>query len=123
MAIGAKTDTIAGESWIVELLASATATNGAPSGATAGIETNLLRLGKVPDALRIGIHSTAGSGTMTVSARLWQYSGGIWFVAQALAADPSTPYTPGTIPETSADSISYSEWVFGLGGASRIYLE
>lgn len=124
MALGAVTTTIANESIIVELLASATATNGAPSGASAGIETNLLLVAnKRPDSLRIGIHSTAGSGTMTVAARLWQYSGGIWFVSQALAADPSTPYTAGTIPETSADAISYSEWIFGLSGASRLYLE
>lgn len=125
MALGTVTDTIAGESKVVELLASATATNGAPSGASAGIETNLLRRGgaPIPDAIRVGVHSTAGSGTMTVALRLWQYSGGIWFVAQSIAADPATPYTAGTIPETSADSISYSEWVFGLSGASRIYLE
>jgi hypothetical protein len=123
MAIEAKVDTLAGESWTIELLASATAANGAPSGASAGIDCNLLRKGVTPDTIRVGIKSTAGSGTMTVALRLWQYSGGIWFVSQALAADPSTPYTAGTIPETSADSIAYSEWAFGLKGAARLYLE
>lgn len=126
MALGAPTDTITGESFVVELLASATAANGAPSGATAGIDASLLRNprgDRIPDAIRVGVNSTAGSGTMTVALRLWQYSGGVWFVAQALAADPSTPYTAGTIPETSADKIAYSELVFGLSGASRLYLE
>ena len=120
MALGAKTDTIAGSTYTIELLASATAANGAPSGASAGISCNDIQY---KDTIRVGVRSTAGSGTMTVQLRLWQYSGAQWFVAQALAADPSTPFTPGTIPETSADSIAYSEWVFGLSGAARIYLE
>jgi hypothetical protein len=126
MALGDKTSTITNGSFRVELLASVTATNGAPSGASAGIDCNSLRIAggaPIPDAIRVGIKSTAGSGTMTVAARVWLYAGGDWFVAQALAADPATPYTPGTIPETSNDSISYSEWVFGLSGAARIYLE
>lgn len=125
MALGDVIDSAGGESKVVELLASTTSTNGAPSGSSAGIETNLLRRGGAPrpDSIRVGIQSTAGSGTMTVQLRLWQYSGGMWFVSQAIAANPATPYTAGTIPETSADSISYSEWVFGLSGAARIYLE
>lgn len=125
MALGAKVDTVPNESWTIELLASAIATNGAPSGASAGIETNLLRRGggPIPDAIRVGVNSTAGSGTMTVALRLWQYSGSVWFVVQALAADPATPYTAGTIPETSADKIAYSEWVYGVSGAGRLYLE
>lgn len=123
MALGAKVETIKDETFTIELLASATAANGAPSGASAGIDCNALRRGSIPDAIRVGINSTAGSGTMTVSLRLWQYSGEVWFVAQALAADPATPYTAGTIPETSTDSIAYSEWVYGLSGAARLYLE
>ncbi len=123
MALAAKVDTIPGDSYTIELLASATATNGVPSG-TAGIETNLLRVaGVLPDSIRIALKSTAGSGTMTVAATLWAYCGGIWHVAQPLAANPSSPYTAGTIPENSADGISYSEWVFGLSGAARLYLE
>jgi hypothetical protein len=124
MALEAKVDTIAPESFTIVLLASATATNGAPSGASAGIDCDTLREGGIiPDSFRVGIRSTAGSGTMTVAARLWAYSGGIWFAAHALAANPATPYTAGTIPEASADLISYSEWVFGMSGAARLYLE
>lgn len=123
MALGAKVETIKNETFTIELLASAIVANGAPSAASDGIDCNALRVGKIPDAIRVGVKSTAGSGTMTVSLRLWQYSGGVWFVAQALAADPATPYTAGTIPETSAGSIAYSEWVFGISGAARLYLE
>lgn len=120
MALEDKTDTVAGESFVIELLASATAANGAPSLATDGINANAIRF---KDAVRIGIRSTAGSGVMTVSARLWQYSGGAWFVAKPLAADPSAPQTAGTIAETGADSIAWSEEVSGLSGAARLYLE
>lgn len=120
MALEDKVTTIDRQSYTIELLASATAANGAPSGASAGINANEIQF---KDSIRVAIRSTAGSGTMTVQARLWQRSGGLWFVAHSLAADPSTPYTAGTIPETSADSIAYSEWAFGLSGASRLYLE
>lgn len=123
MALGDKTNTISGESFVIELLASVTATNGAPS-ANSGIETNLLRTaGKLPDKIRVGIESTAGSGTMSVAARVWLKAGGKWFIAKSLAADPATPQTAGTIAETSSDSISYSEEVSGISGADRIYLE
>ena len=59
----------------VELLASATATNSAPSGATAGLEVAELDLfGKgVPETVTLLFYSTAGSGTMTVTGRIWGY--------------------------------------------------
>lgn len=120
MALESKVDTISGSSYTIELLASAIAANGAPALATAGISCNAIGF---KDKIRVGIKSTAGSGTMTVSARLWQYSGGVWFVAKPLAADPSVPQTAGTIAETSADGIAWSEEVSGLAGAARIYLE
>src|ERR1044072_9950043 len=104
MALGAIVDTVAGRSYTIELLASATAANGIPSGASAGIEWNAAKFG---DSARIAVNSTAGSGTMTVAVRLWQYSGTVWFVNTALAANPASPYTAGTIPESSTDAISY----------------
>lgn len=120
MALEDKTDTVAGESFVIELLASTTAANGIPSLATAGINANAIRF---KDRIRVGIRSTAGSGVMTVSARLWAYAGGAWYVAAVLAADPSVPQTAGTISETSADAIAWSEEVSGLSGAARLYLE
>jgi hypothetical protein len=124
MALGAITDTITGTNYVVELLASATAVNGIPSGASAGVETNKLAgLGCVPDKIRVGVASTAGSGTMTVTLRVWLRAGAIWFRAKDLNASSAAPHTAVAIPETSADAIQYSEEVTGLSGAERIYLE
>jgi len=124
MALGAIVDTIADESYTVELLASTGAANGAPSGATAGIDISLLRrLGKLPDKVRVGIKSTAGSGAMTVTLRTWLYAGDVWFVAKAHAASSAAPQTAVAIAETSTDAIAYSEVVSGISGASRMYLE
>jgi hypothetical protein len=123
MTLGAKVDTVANDSFTIELLASTDATNGAPSGA-AGININDLRIGgRVPDKIRIGIKSTAGSGTMTVTLRLWARCGGDWLVHHSFAASPTAPQTAVAIAETSADAIAYSEIVSGLGRASRVYLE
>jgi hypothetical protein len=104
---------------VVELLASATATNGAPSAAN-GIDAALSRAfgyGVQPKKMRVAVRSTAGSGTMTVSLRLWMRIGGVgWVVAAALnGASP--------IAETGTDSIAYSEAVDVLDGADRYYLE
>lgn len=109
----------------IELLASTASANGAPSGA-AGIDMNLVRtqLGGISDDdIRVALISTAGSGTMTVQARLWMELGTLgWVVAQAInhAADP---YTAVAVGETSADKINYSEAVHGIRGADRLYLE
>jgi hypothetical protein len=124
MALGAKVDTIAGESFTIEMLASATAANGIPSGASAGIETNLLRVrGKVLDKIRCGVASTAGSGTMTVTLRVWGRAGAVWFRLKDLNASSAAPHTAVAIPETSADSIQYTEEVSGVSGCDRLYLE
>lgn len=125
MAIGAETDTIIGKSHVVELLASANAANGIPSGATAGISVNQLEkyLFKVPDKIRVGCVSTAGSGTMTVTLRVWGRAGALWFRLKDLNASSAAPSTAVAIAETSADAIQYSEEVSGVSGCDRIYLE
>lgn len=124
MALADVTTTISNDSFVVELLASAIAANGIPSGASAGIDANLLRKGgRIPDKIRVGVKSTAGSGTMTVTLRVWQRSGAIWFRAKDLNASATAPSTAVAIAETSADAIQYSEEVCGLAGADRIYLE
>ncbi len=123
MALGTLTDTITGESLVVELLASAIAVNGIPSGASAGIDLATLgRLGRVPSTVRVGITSTAGQGTMTVACRVWLYAGDVWFVAKALNADSTAPQTAVNIAETSANAIAYTELV-DIQGAGRLYLE
>lgn len=124
MALGTVTDTIVGESFVVELLASAIAANGIPSGASAGIDASLLRkLGKMPDKIRVGVASTAGSAVMTVTLRLWGRAGAVWFRLKDLAASSAAPATAVAIAETSADAIQYSEEVSGIAGCERLYLE
>ena len=124
MALGDITDTIAGESFVVELLASASAANGIPSTSTAGIDVSLLRhLGSLPDKIRVGAKSTAGSGTMTVTLRVWGRAGAVWFRLKDLAASSAAPSTVVAIAETSADAIQYSEEVSGIASCERLYLE
>jgi hypothetical protein len=123
MALGTVTDTVAGESYIVELLASAVAANGIPT-STAGIDLSALRrYGKVPDRIRVGVKSTAGSGTMAVTLRVWGRAGALWFRLKDLAASSAAPQTAIAIAETSADAIAYSEVVEGVAGCDRLYLE
>lgn len=58
----------------VQVLTAETGTTAAPSAATDGVETNSLKVGgNVPDAATIVVQSTAGSGTMTVTLKLWGY--------------------------------------------------
>lgn len=117
MALGDTTTTLDGQAYAVELLASVTAANGIPSGASSGLSINaLMNFGPVPSTIRVGIRSTAGSGTMTVTARVWLRAGGNWFVAKALNGGSA-------IAETGTDSIAYSEEVSTLFCADRIYLE
>lgn len=124
MALGDITQIINGTSYKVEILASRTTTNGAPSGASDGVDIGALsQLGRVPPKLRVGVVSTAGSGTMTVTLRAWLYDGASWIVAKPLNAASTAPQTAVAIAETSADSISYSELVEVMGAATRIYLE
>lgn len=123
MALGDVTNTIADESFIVELLASVTAANGIPTG-TAGIDLNAQRrIKKIPDKIRVGCVSTAGSGTMTVTLRVWGRAGTLWFRLKDLNASSAAPHTAVAIPETSADSIKYSEEVSGVSGCDRLFLE
>lgn len=125
MALGDATDIVVGQSYAVEILASATAANGIPSG-TNGVEMNALRsLGAVPDRLRLGVKSTAGSGTMTVTLRAWFRFGSTigWMVGQAIEASSATRQTAVALAETGADSIAYTEVISVPGAADRIYLE
>lgn len=125
MALGDVTQIIPGTAYAVEILASATATNGLPSGSS-GVEMNLLKgLGAAPDAFRIGIKSTAGSGTMTVTLRVWFRFGSTigWMVGKAIEASSATPQTSVAIAETTADAIAYTAIVDVPSAADRIYLE
>lgn len=119
MALGTYTQ-IDGKSFALEILESRTTTNGAPSG-DAGVDLAVLRgrFGtRIPDGLSVLVKSTAGSGTMTVTPKLWLRFGTTigWFVAGALNGGSA-------IAETGSDSIAYSEIVDDLDNADRAYLE
>lgn len=125
MALGTTTEIIQNESYAIELMASLTAANGVPTG-TAGLAMNVIRekIGTIPEFLRCGVISTAGSGTMTVTIRVWLRLGSIgWFVARPFNASSSAPQTAVAIAETSTDSIAYSEVVEISSAADRIYME
>ncbi len=127
-AIGDVTGVGNGEVKAVELLASATATNSPPSGASAGLPVNTLaQFGAAPDRAALVIASTAGSGTMTATFRLWgrlPIGGGLWF-----PLGPGTDALKGTlnletaIGETGADTLRHSEVIENLGLFDRLYLE
>lgn len=129
MAVGAITATGSSGAFIIELLASVTAANNAPSGSSAGLAVDTVRArygGSLPSmsGFLVGVKDTAGSGTMTVTLRLWSYSGAIWFASQPFNVSSAAPHTAVAIPETGSDDIGYAEWVkFDLRTAERLYLE
>ena len=125
MALGDVTVILADKAHAVEILASATAANGIPSGSS-GIEANALRERNIaPGRIRIGVKSTAGSGTMTVTLRVWFRFGSTigWMVGKAIEASSATPQTAVAIAETTADAIAYTESVELPAAADRVYLE
>jgi len=109
----------------VVLLLTANAANGIPTG-TAGIAINALKLfGQVPSRVRVAVISTAGSGTMTATMRVWGRMGATigWVVAKALNAADTDPFTARAIAETGADTIAYSEIVELISAYDRLYFE
>lgn len=127
MAVGDTTDY--GWNRSVELLASATATNSAPSGATAGLDVNLLRPlsgGKIPQTVTLLIYSTAGSGTMTVTCRLWGYHAkpAIWFpLGIGTASGKGVVNDGAAIAEDEADTLRHAEPLDLPSHFTRLYLE
>lgn len=120
----------------LKLLNAATATNSPPSGATAGFD---LGYGKNPGSPDQGmvfngqtecillIRSTAGSGTMTGTFKLWGYSvvAGAWFPLGVHATDASRGLVndANAVGENQSDSIQHAEVVESLRHFQRVYLE
>jgi hypothetical protein len=106
----------------ITLLTAATATTSAPSAATDGVA-----LPHTTDYATLLMHSTAGSGTMTVTGKLWGYNTqtGKWY--------PLGTGTDGTlkgivndgaaVTEVSADAIVHAEPVAGLRSFQRVALQ
>lgn len=114
---------------LIQLLDDATATNGAPSAATDGVALPQ-RWG---DAIAL-VRSTAGSGTMTCTLKLWVYWDGSadgstdaigWYPlgTNATAADKGKLNEANAIGETGADAIAHVERIVGLNAFTRAYLE
>ncbi len=116
----------------VKLLNAATATNSAPSGATAGFSLRQ-QLADSPSGLGgsdraiLLVKSTAGSATMTVTIKMWGYSplSAAWHPMGAHATDASRGLVnlATAIGEVSADNIAHSEIIQGLHGFTRVYAE
>ena len=126
MALGDVTTISANEQFAIELMASVTAANNPPSGTVGlGLDEIKSRIGRIPELLRVGVKSTAGSGTMTVTVRVWIRLGATlgWFVAKPFNASSAAPQTAVAIAETSTDAIAYSEIVELTSAADRIYME
>jgi len=104
------------------LLTAATATNGAPSGATAGVAIT-----QPCDRGLFMLKSTAGSGTMTVTIKLWGYNPTLatWapLGVHATAATKGILNGGNAIGETGTDLIAHMEEIFGLMRVSRVYAE
>jgi hypothetical protein len=119
---------MSGDARVIEMLSSATAVNSPPAGASAGISVNDLSIFGIPPArMVLAIASTAGSGTMTATFRLWGYlpvGGGLW-VPLGPGGDTAKGVLnlEAAIGETSADSIRHAEVIENPGMFQRLYLE
>ena len=130
MAIGDTTAYPTGDTIAIELLASATAANSPPSGSSAGLAVSdiVALFNYAPDDVTLLLFSTAGSATMTVTARLWGYhpiGAGYWCpLGTGADADKGKINAGAAIGETGADTIRHSEVISLVGIAgTRIYLE
>ena len=111
----------------LELLASATATNSPPSGASAGVPVTSLQWDyRVPDTVTLLIYSTAGSGTITVTCRIWGYhpKAAEWFpLGTGTASGKGVVNNGAAIAEDQADQISHAEPLDLPIHFTRLYLE
>lgn len=106
----------------ITLLSAVTATNSAPTAATDGAA-----LPFNCDYATLLLHSTAGSGTMTVTCKLWGYNTqqAKWYPlgTNATAANKGLINEGNAIGETGTDSIRHAELILGIRGFQRLYLE
>ena len=129
MAIGATYEYGDGHTMSICLLASTIATNSPPTGATDGLSLDAVyRLFNfMPSEAGLLLYSTAGSGTMTCTARLWGYHPGpaAWFpLGTGADATKGTINAATATGESGTDVIRHCEPMALLGVAgSRLYLE
>lgn len=120
----------------LQLLSAATATNGAPSGATAGFD---LRMGQNAGKFNEGflrsmleecvlvLKSTAGSGVMTVTVKLWGYNPRpdewVPLGTHTVDANRGVLNESTAIGEVVSDKLQFAQIVAGLKHFTRVYLE
>lgn len=119
---------------MLELLTAATATNSPPSGATAGVALRGQQPGRSrkhrwyhqPSGVLV-LKSTAGSGVMTVTIKMWGYSPhtAAWHPlgSSATEADRGKLNDKNAIDEDGADVLTHAEPITGLGAFTRLYAE
>ena len=111
------------------LLSSAIATNSPPAGASAGLAMSIVRAGLgggLPDQMTLIIRSTAGSGTMTVTCRLWGYYtvAADWFpLGTGTGATSGVINVATALTEAGADVLRHAEPIYTPAHFSRLYLE
>jgi len=117
----------------IEILAATAAVNNAPASATAGVPTDLIRqaFGQFPEVMSFVVASTAGSGAMGATFRLW----GMFGTLAGLAGGLWAPFGSGSetlkgvvnegnaLGEVATDLIRHAEPLLFPHHASRIYVE
>jgi hypothetical protein len=113
----------------LQLLSGATATNSAPSGATAGVDRKQRNAGShsgIAEATTATVLVTGtGTGALSVTLKIWGYSpvSGEWHPLGTATSDANR----GRLNEQNAiggtNTIRHAELVQGLGAFTRFYLE
>jgi len=126
MAVGDITQTQQTKS--IKLLEAATAANGVPIGTpTAGVSVGELLKGAAPADAVVFIASTAGSGAMTATFKVWGFStaAGAWapLGVDATAASRGLLNGGSAVDEVSTDAIRHTEPLACAWAFDRLYLE
>jgi hypothetical protein len=121
----------------IKLLDGATATNGVPTEGSGTVGFSLHGLGQVGTGMShnppldgvaaLTLASTAGSGTMNCTVRIWLYSNVVsdWcpYGANATAASRGLINVTNSIDEVISDRLRHTELIAGLDNYDRIYAE
>ncbi len=105
----------------ITLLTAATATTTAPSAATDGVA-----LPHTTDLATLFLYSSAGSGTMDVTCRLWGYNTALakWFpLGTGADATKGTVNAGSAMGETGTNAIAHCEVVNSLHRINRVALQ
>ena len=117
----------------VRILNAATATNSAPSGATAGFDIRTLVSARPPvnvsgnDDCVLALRGVSTGGTPSVTCKLWVYhvTVGFWLPlgTHATASSKGIINNGNAMTVTETNIIAHAERVFGLRHVDRVYLE